>query len=70
MPLNMDGTVSSGDSIMSLNGHLHNNTAIVSSGFLSNVAEVNELEFLGVCRDAGVVHIPGNTEVLVLCTYC
>ncbi|KAJ6342007.1 hypothetical protein OIU78_010030 [Salix suchowensis] len=26
MPLNMDGTVSSGDSIVSLNGHLHNNT--------------------------------------------
>ncbi|KAG5228552.1 Potassium transporter family protein [Salix suchowensis] len=64
MPLNMDGTVSSGDSIVSLNGHLHNNTDMVSSGFLSNVAEVNELEFLGVCRDAGVVHILGNTEVL------
>ncbi|KAJ6712258.1 POTASSIUM TRANSPORTER [Salix purpurea] len=64
MPLNMDGTVSSGDSIVSLNGHLHNNTDIVSSGFLSNVAEVNELEYLGVCRDAGVVHILGNTEVL------
>ena len=70
MPLNMDGTVSSGDSIMSLNGRLHNHTAIVSSGFLSNVAEVNELEFLGVCSYGGVVHIPGNTEVLVLCTYC
>ncbi|KAF9689509.1 hypothetical protein SADUNF_Sadunf01G0099400 [Salix dunnii] len=55
-----------GDSIMSLNGHLHNNTAIVSSGFLSNVAKVNELEFLSVCRDAGVVHILGNTEVLAL----
>lgn len=64
MPLNMDGTISSGDSIVSLNGHMHNNTAVASSGLLSNPAEVNELEFLGVCRDAGVVHILGNTEIL------
>ncbi|KAJ6946542.1 potassium transporter 10-like [Populus alba x Populus x berolinensis] len=64
MPLNMDGTISSGDSIVSLNDHMHNNTVIASSGLLSNPAEVNELEFLGVCRDAGVVHILGNTEIL------
>ncbi|CAK7355855.1 unnamed protein product [Dovyalis caffra] len=64
MPLNVDATISSGDSIISVNGHLQNNTATASSGLLSSPAEVNELEFLSVCRDAGVVHILGNTEVL------
>ena len=64
VPLNVDGTISSGDSIRSFNGHLHSNRVVASSGLLSSPSEINELEFMGVCRDAGVVHILGNTEVL------
>jgi KUP system potassium uptake protein len=57
VPLNVDGTISSGDSIRSINGHLHSNRVVASSGLLSSPSEINELEFMGVCRDAGVVHI-------------
>jgi KUP system potassium uptake protein len=62
VPLNVDGTISS--AIRSINGHLHSNRVIASSGLLSSPSEINELEFMGVCRDAGIVHILGNTEVL------
>ncbi|KAL3598906.1 hypothetical protein D5086_006824 [Populus alba] len=64
VPLNVDGTISPGDSIRSINGHLHSNRVIASSGLLSSPSEINELEFMGVCRDAGGgVHILGNTEI-------
>ncbi|XAR59402.1 hypothetical protein NMG60_11015228 [Bertholletia excelsa] len=39
------------------------NNTILSSGQTSNHTEVDELEFLNTCKDAGVVHILGNTIV-------
>ncbi|CAN1225391.1 Potassium transporter 11 [Linum grandiflorum] len=44
------------------NDHNNNNT-IGSSGQTSSHTEVDEVEFLHGCRDAGVVHIMGNTVV-------
>ncbi|XP_058198975.1 potassium transporter 11-like isoform X2 [Rhododendron vialii] len=61
---NFDPTISSVDSIVQVKSPLHgNNHSGVSSGQTSNQTEVNELEFLTNCRDAGVVHILGNTVV-------
>ncbi|XVF68383.1 hypothetical protein PTKIN_Ptkin10aG0201300 [Pterospermum kingtungense] len=51
-----DTTISSVDSIVPANA----NSTIVSSG---QATETDELEFLNSCRDAGVVHILGNTVV-------
>ncbi|KAL2997616.1 hypothetical protein AAZX31_09G051300 [Glycine max] len=61
--LNMDPTVSSVDSIVSVSSPLHINATIQSSGHVSSHTEVDEVEFLNNCRDAGVVHILGNTVV-------
>ncbi|KAI8524731.1 hypothetical protein RHMOL_Rhmol13G0171600 [Rhododendron molle] len=61
---NFDPTISSVDSIVQVKSPLHRtNHSGVSSGQTSNQTEVNELEFLTNCRDAGVVHILGNTVV-------
>ncbi|KAH7838038.1 hypothetical protein Vadar_021372 [Vaccinium darrowii] len=61
---NLDPTISSVDSIVQVKSPVHGNYhSGVSSGQTSNQTEVNELEFLSNCRDAGVVHILGNTVV-------
>ncbi|RYR13493.1 hypothetical protein Ahy_B04g070460 isoform D [Arachis hypogaea] len=53
---NMDLSVMSVDSLESDRSESHGNIA-------SRPPEVDELEFLNKCRDAGVVHILGNTVV-------
>ncbi|KAI4332038.1 hypothetical protein L6164_016979 [Bauhinia variegata] len=62
---NNDQTISSVDSIVPVRSPLHANiTTFGSSGQASSSQnEVDELEFLNNCRDAGVVHILGNTIV-------
>ncbi|XP_027086090.2 potassium transporter 11 isoform X1 [Coffea arabica] len=57
-----DLTISSVDSIVPVKSPL-NATPTVSSGPESSQTEVDELEFLNSCREAGVVHILGNTIV-------
>ncbi|PIN00251.1 hypothetical protein CDL12_27249 [Handroanthus impetiginosus] len=54
---NLDLTISSVDSIVPATSQMHVNNTITSS------TEVDELEFLSSCRDAGVVHILGNAVV-------
>lgn len=57
---NMDPTMSSSnDSIVQVKSPLR----VRSSGQLSTTTEVDELEYIKSCRDAGVVHILGNTVV-------
>ncbi|KAL4578134.1 hypothetical protein LXL04_014253 [Taraxacum kok-saghyz] len=56
----VDLTVSSCDSIVPVNV---NNCTGMSSEQVSSHTEVDEMEFLTSCRDAGVVHIMGNTVV-------
>ncbi|KAJ1387319.1 Potassium transporter [Sesbania bispinosa] len=61
---NMDLTISSVDSIEPVRSPAHVNiTTVRSCGQVSSHTEVDELEFLNNCRDAGVVHILGNTIV-------
>ncbi|KAL2524735.1 Potassium transporter 11 [Abeliophyllum distichum] len=60
---NIDLTISSVDSIMPAKSPPHANNTIMSSGRESSQTEVDELEFLSSCRDAGVVHILGNTVI-------
>ncbi|XP_035545397.1 potassium transporter 11-like isoform X2 [Juglans regia] len=60
---NMDPTISSVDSIVPVRSPLHVNRTVGSSGQASAQTEIDELEFLKNCRDAGVVHILGNTVV-------
>lgn len=55
---NTNATISSGDSIVPLDAN-----TIRSAIQVSSPSEVDELEFLGNCRDTGVVHILGNTVV-------
>ncbi|KAL0398107.1 UNVERIFIED_CONTAM: Potassium transporter 11 [Sesamum radiatum] len=57
---NLDFTISSVDSIVPSRSPMHANNTITSSG---RETELDELEFLSNCRDAGVVHILGNTVV-------
>lgn len=57
---NLDFTISSVDSIVPARSPMHANNTITSSG---RETELDELEFLSSCRDAGVVHILGNTVV-------
>ncbi|KAL0363749.1 UNVERIFIED_CONTAM: Potassium transporter 11 [Sesamum calycinum] len=57
---NLDFTISSVDSIVPARSPVHANNTITSSG---RETELDELEFLSSCRDAGVVHILGNTVV-------
>ncbi|BAT74162.1 Potassium transporter [Vigna angularis] len=59
----MDLTMSSVDSIVPVRSPHDMNITVRSSGQTSNQTEVDELEFLNSCRDAGVVHILGNTVV-------
>ncbi|PON49090.1 Potassium transporter [Parasponia andersonii] len=60
----VDLTFSSVDSIVPVKSPIHvNNNTVGSSGQVSSHTEVDELEFLNSCRDAGVVHILGNTVV-------
>ncbi|KAK7338742.1 hypothetical protein VNO77_19372 [Canavalia gladiata] len=40
------------------------NITLKSSGQVSSHTEVDELEILNNCRDAGVIHILGNTVVM------
>ncbi|KAL2894412.1 Potassium transporter 10 [Bienertia sinuspersici] len=55
---------SSGDSIVPANSPLRSlNFKPRSSGQASSQNEIDELEYLTSCRDAGVVHILGNTVV-------
>lgn len=63
---NLDLTISSVDSIVPARSpmHLHVNTTHTSSGRESGQTEGDELEFMRNCRDAGVVHILGNTVVI------
>ncbi|KAJ8758793.1 hypothetical protein K2173_000514 [Erythroxylum novogranatense] len=58
-----DLTVSSIDSIVPEKSPLNGNLTILSSGHASSHTEVDEIEFLNSCRDAGVVHIMGNTVI-------
>ncbi|KAK7303879.1 hypothetical protein RJT34_14797 [Clitoria ternatea] len=60
----MDSTFSSVDSIVSVRSPSHVNSTAQSSGHASHQTEVDEVEFLNRCRDAGVVHILGNTVVV------
>ncbi|KAK3188964.1 hypothetical protein Dsin_028525 [Dipteronia sinensis] len=56
-------SMSSVDSIVPVRSPLHVNNTVRSSGQISSQTETDELEFLNCCRDAGVVHILGNTVV-------
>ncbi|GMP71118.1 hypothetical protein CsSME_00029658 [Camellia sinensis var. sinensis] len=60
---NIDLTISSVDSIVQVKSPMQASQTITSSGQTSNHSEVDELEFLTNCRDAGVVHILGNTVI-------
>ncbi|XXG68806.1 hypothetical protein AAC387_Pa06g1813 [Persea americana] len=60
---NVDLTESSNNSIMPFKSPLQANSLLRSSGQTSTRTEVDELEYLNSCRDAGVVHILGNTIV-------
>ncbi|XP_057812047.1 potassium transporter 10-like [Salvia miltiorrhiza] len=62
--LNLDFTISSVDSIVPARSPMHVNTTHTSSGRESGQTEGDELEFMRNCRDAGVVHILGNTVVI------
>ncbi|GKV24646.1 hypothetical protein SLEP1_g34230 [Rubroshorea leprosula] len=61
---NMDLTITSVDSIVPVKSPIHVNNTVRSSGQVSSQTESAELEFLNSCRDAGVVHIMGNTVVM------
>ncbi|KAK9133883.1 hypothetical protein Scep_013411 [Stephania cephalantha] len=56
---NLEPSTSSNDSIIPIKSP----SRIRSSGQTSSQTEVDEMEFLNSCRDAGVVHILGNTVV-------
>lgn len=60
---NVDLTESSNNSIMPFKSPLQANSLLRSSGQTSTRTEVDELEYLNSCRDAGVIHILGNTIV-------
>ncbi|KAF6137580.1 hypothetical protein GIB67_031859 [Kingdonia uniflora] len=59
---NVESILSSNDSIIPVKSPLGANSLMRSSGRASST-DVDELEFLNACRDAGVVHIMGNTVV-------
>ncbi|XP_022748753.1 potassium transporter 11-like isoform X2 [Durio zibethinus] len=61
---NIDSTnFSTVDSIVPVRSPMHANFTVRSSGQVSSQTETHELEFLNSSRDAGVVHILGNTVV-------
>ncbi|CAK9187120.1 unnamed protein product [Ilex paraguariensis] len=57
-------TISSVDSIVPAKSPPLANNTVMSSGQTSSQTEVDELEFMNSCRDAGVVHILGNTVIM------
>ncbi|PRQ30054.1 putative potassium transporter [Rosa chinensis] len=57
-----DLTMSTVDAIVPVRSPVNNASNTVSSQ-MSNQTEMDELEFMNNCRDAGVVHILGNTVV-------
>lgn len=59
----IDNTSSSTDWIVPVQSPKHGIPTFSSSGQGSSQNEVGELDFLSSCRDAGVVHILGNTMV-------
>ncbi|XVF46034.1 hypothetical protein PTKIN_Ptkin02bG0255600 [Pterospermum kingtungense] len=59
----IDTTISSVDSIVPVTSPMHANLTVRSSGQGSSQTGTDEMEFLNRCRDAGVVHILGNTVV-------
>lgn len=56
-----DFTMSTVDSIVPVRSPVNGNNTVTSQ--MSNQTEMDELEFMNNCRDAGVVHILGNTVV-------
>ncbi|KAK7828395.1 potassium transporter 11 [Quercus suber] len=58
---NVNSNISSGDSIVLVDSPLPKNNTIMSSSQASKHSEVDGLEFMKRCRDAGVVHLMGNT---------
>ncbi|KAF9689510.1 hypothetical protein SADUNF_Sadunf01G0099500 [Salix dunnii] len=58
-----DPTISSIDSIVQFKSPSEANLTVRLSGQRSSQTEVDDREFLNNCRDAGVVHIMGNTVV-------
>ncbi|PIA37730.1 hypothetical protein AQUCO_03000338v1 [Aquilegia coerulea] len=62
---NMEPTImsSSSDSIVLVKSPLQSNSQMRLSGQMSSQTEMDELEYLKSCKDAGVVHILGNTVV-------
>lgn len=61
---NVDLTISSVDLIVPVKSPVHmNSNTVGSSDQVSSHTEIDELEFLNSCRDAGVVHILGNTVI-------
>ncbi|CAK8561502.1 unnamed protein product [Lathyrus sativus] len=63
---NVEFTINSINSIVQVRSpppHVSSNT-LRSSGQVSSQTEIDEVEFLNNCRDAGVVHILGNTVVI------
>ncbi|XP_068654408.1 probable potassium transporter 11 [Aristolochia californica] len=56
-------TQSSLDSIVPVKSPLRGNSLVRSSAQTSSQTEVDEVEYLNSCRDAGVVHILGNTVI-------
>lgn len=56
-----DFTMSTVDSIVPVRSPVNGNNTVTSQ--MSNQTEMYELEFMNNCRDAGVVHILGNTVV-------
>lgn len=58
---NVNSNSSFGDSIVLVDSPLPKNSTIVSSSQASKHSEVDGLECMKRCRDAGVVHLMGNT---------
>ncbi|XP_058731264.1 potassium transporter 10-like [Vicia villosa] len=62
---NVEFTINSIDSIVQVKSPPPNvSNTVRSSGQVSSQTEIDEVEFLNNCRDAGVVHILGNTVVI------
>nr|GMD30313.1 potassium transporter 11-like [Ipomoea batatas] len=61
--IHTDLTISSVDTIVPVKSPQHASNTTSSSGCKSIQTEMDELEFLNKCRDAGVVHILGNTVI-------
>ncbi|CAB4276786.1 unnamed protein product [Prunus armeniaca] len=60
---NVNRSIASGDSIVPDDSPLHANNITSSIPASNQVGTDDEVEFLNNCRDAGVVHILGNTVI-------